>query len=255
MMQRWWLIPIVALATPAAGAALRARSGAQIFFSDKVTVEFAPGKVPKEAAWNDQMELTSRGLATLQPWAPNSSRDFWFRTQPIAGGPSWRPPRVLGITVDLQGIEFAPNSTMRPYIRAFARYSTDRVHWSSWFGLTGKDSTLAPETFTGSLSMPQQAQAKYSELMTQWWRTNPAWSSDEHEFCLWLAANHRDYFATEIPVMGYVQILVEGGAHLRIAGLSVALSSSASGLQSIPRGERRATADRNWFFDLATIGR
>jgi hypothetical protein len=54
--------------------------------------------------------------------------------------------------------------------------------------------------------MPQQAREKYDELMKEWWQTNPAWSSDEHEFCLWLAARHPDFFASEIPVIGYAQI-------------------------------------------------
>jgi hypothetical protein len=141
-------------------------------------------------------------------------------------------------------------------VGAFARYSTDRVHWSSWFGLTGKGSTPAPQTLTGWVSMPEQAREKYNELMTQWWQTSPAWPSDEHEFCRWLAARDPGYFATEIPLMGYAQILIEGGAQgFRIGGLSVTLKSSASGLSSIPRGKPRPTADLNWFFDLATVGR
>jgi hypothetical protein len=160
--------PLTSIVALAAGAAIVHPSvSAQIFFNDNVTIEFAPAKVPREASWSTQMELTSHGLATLQPWAPNTSRDFWVRTQPIAAGLSWRPSRGLGITVNLQDVEVAPNSTMRPYVRAFARYSTDRVHWSSWFGLSANDSTLLAGTFTGRLSMPQQARDKYDELMKE----------------------------------------------------------------------------------------
>jgi len=254
-MAKWPFTSIVALAAGSAAMAHPSVS-AQIFFNDNVTIEFAPGKVPREASWSTQMELTSRGLATLQPWAPNTSRDFWLRTQPLAAGLSWRPSRVLGITVSLQDVEVAPNSTMRPYVQAFARYSTDRVHWSSWFGLTGNDATLVAATFTGTLSMPQRAREKYDELMREWWQTDPAWQSDEHEFCVWLAARHPDYFAAEIPLIGYTQILIEGGAQgFRVGGLSVSLQSGSSGLSSIPRGTRRATADQKWLFDLSTVGR
>lgn len=254
-MQKWALVSIVALAAGVAGIAAPSVR-AQIFFSDSVTIEFAPGKLPRDVAWSNQMELTSRGLATPQPWAPNTSRDFWVRTQPIAAGLSWRPSTGLGITVNLQGVEVAPNSTTRPHVQAFARYSTDRVHWSSWFGLTANDSTLLAGTFTGTLTTPQQAREKYDELMKEWWQTDPAWASDEHEFCLWLAARHPDYFASEIPVMGYAQILIEGGAQgFRVGGLSVTLQSGASGFSSTPRGTRRATADEKWFFDLAAIKR
>jgi hypothetical protein len=72
---------------------------------------------------------------------------------------------------------------------------------------------------------------------------------------VWLAARHPDYFAAEIPLIGYAQILLEGGAQgFRVGGLSVSLQSG-SRLSSIPRGARRATADEKWFFDLATIKR
>jgi hypothetical protein len=50
--------------------------------------------------------------------------------------------------------------------------------------------------------------------------------------------------------------LIEGGAQgFRVGGLSVTLQSGSSGLSSIPRGTRRATADQKWFFDLSTVGR
>jgi hypothetical protein len=87
--------------------------------------------------------------------------------------------------------------------------------------------------------------------MSIWWRTNPAWPSDEHEYCLWLAANHREVFDSEIPVMGYVQVLVEGNARrFTFKGLSIAINSSGSGLQAIPRGPKRAGSDDKWFFEL-----
>ena len=54
--------------------------------------------------------------------------------------------------------------------------------------------------------------------------------------------------------MGYVQLLVEGGAQgLRLSGMTVNLGAGMSGLQSILRGPRRSTAEDKWFFDLARI--
>lgn len=105
--------------------------------------------------------------------------------------------------------------------------------------------------FKGFLVMPYYAPSRYQDLMSVWWRTNPSWSSDEHEDCLWLAANHRDVFASEVPRIGYVQVLVEGNAQrFSLKGLSIDIGSSGSGVSAPPRGPKRATADDKWFFAM-----
>jgi hypothetical protein len=242
---------LIRVAATAAGLLAFGPPPAQIFFNDRVVIEFARGKMPAEMSWTKQMEVTERGLATLQPWAPNTSRDFWFRSQPIPAGPSWRPPTNLGLKITLDGVETA-ESTMKPHTRAFARYSTDRVHWSSWFPLSpAGGSAFSATSFEGTLGMPHYVREEFEELRSKWWQTNPAWSSDDHEFCLWLAAHHRSFFDSDIPFMGYVQLLVEGGAQgLRLSGMTVSLSAGMSGLQSIPRGPQRSTAEDKWFFSL-----
>jgi hypothetical protein len=116
--------------------------------------------------------------------------------------------------------------------------------------------TLAGSTFQGRHELPRFARAKYQELMHEWWQTDPAWSSDEHEFCVWLVAAHRDFFSSEIPHMGYVQFLVEGDAQaLRVGGLTIRLNAGMSAVQSLPRAELRPNADEKWFFDLSRIGK
>jgi len=202
------------------------------------------------------MELTTLGLETRQPWTDNTSREFWFQTQPLATGPSWRPPPAVGFELALNDL-FVLERTQRGYLKAFGRYSADRVHWSSWFPIASTSrETLAGSTFQGRHELPRAARDKYDELMQVWWQSDPAWSSDEHEFCLWLAAGHRDFFAAEIPHMGYVQLRVEGDAQgMRVGGLTIRLNAGMSGLQSIPRGQRRPNADEKWFFDLSRIGK
>jgi hypothetical protein len=225
-------------------------SWSQTFFSDRVEIRFEPGKLSPEITWSDQMERTAAGLATLGPGEPNTSRDFWLQTQPMPAGHSWRPPRHASVAVTLIGSAFA-GEAKSGFLRTWARYGTDRVRWSSWFPLAGAVSNLAATEFKGLLVKPYFAPSRYQDLMSAWWRTKPAWSSDEHEYCLWLAANHPDVFESEIPVMGYVQVLVEGNAQrFSLTGLSIDINSSGSGLSAVPSGQKRAGADDKWFFAL-----
>lgn len=227
-----------------------ALSWSQTFFTDKVEISFEAGKLSPEITWSDQMELTPLGLATLGPGAPKTSRDFWLQTQPMPAGPSWRPPRHASVTVTLTGSAFDGQANSG-FLRGWARYGTDRVHWSSWFPLPGAVSNLTATEFKGSMVKPYFAPSRYQDLMSAWWRTNPVWSSDEHEYCLWLAANHRDVFESEIPVMGYVQVLIEGNAQrFSLKRLSISIGSSGSGVSSVPRGPQRAGAEGRWFFEL-----
>ena len=160
-------------------AGLLASAWAQIFFGDKVEITFEAGKLSPEITWSDQMELAPSGLATIGPGAPNTSRDFWLQTQPMPAGPSWRPPRNVGMTVTLVGTEFG-GEAKSGFLRVWGRYGADRVHWSSWFPLVATVGNLTATEFKGSMAKPYFAPSKYQDLMSAWWRTNPAWSSDEH---------------------------------------------------------------------------
>ena len=243
------------IAMPVAAVIWSTSTDAQMFFSDVVAIELRQEKVSAGFARHPQMELTPLGLETRQPWTENAIREFWFHTPPLPTGPSWRPPTSVGVELTLNDL-YVVEKTFRVSIRTFGRYSADRVHWSSWFPIAATPPTASTvRTFEGRLELPRFAQARYQELMQAWWKTNPAWGSDEHEFFLWLAATHRDYLEAEIPVMGYVQFLVEGTAGgFRVGGLTIRLNAGMSGVSAIPRGPRRPGADEKWFFDLARTG-
>jgi hypothetical protein len=144
------------------------------------------------------------------------------------------------------------------HLNVFFRYSADLVHWSSWYSMT-LSGAGAPDTraeYQGNVSLPHVAGEEYARLMREWWQTGPQWSSDEHEFCVWLATHYRGYFSTEVPFVGYVQVRLEGNAGaFRLGSINVKQSSGSSGLQSLPKGTRRATANGEWFFDLNKVGR
>ena len=148
-----------------AGLVWAASVDAQIFFSDVVSIEFRPQKLSSEFSWSGQMELTTLGLETRQPWTDNTSREFWFQTQSLATGPSWRPPSAVGIELTLNDL-YVLEKTQRAYLKAFGRSSADRVHWSSWFPIASTTrETLAGSMFQGRHELPRFAGAKSQELM------------------------------------------------------------------------------------------
>jgi len=224
---------------------------AQLLLKDSTSIQFAGARPPEGISWSPSLSLTEAGLVTQPVNQAGLSWDFWIQSQPIAAGMSWRPPMSSVIRVDVKVPELDSG-----YLRAYFRYSGDRVHWSSWYDLRETPGTVATaRDYQGSVSLPEAAHEKYDELKMEWWKTNPDWSSDEHEFCVWLATHHPEYFATEVPFIDYVQVRLEGGAvrRVRLAGMTVGLSGGVSGLSSIPRGTRRASADEKWFFDLQKV--
>jgi len=68
-------------------------------------------------------------------------------------------------------------------------------------------------SFEGWLAVPEVARKKYSSITQEWWRT------DEHELCVWIAKRNPDFFSSEFPFIGYIQVRLEGetrGMRLKI---------------------------------------
>jgi hypothetical protein len=222
---------------------------ADILSADSTTIVFARGKVPEGVTWSSAMQLTERGLETKRLSSPNQSWDFWAQSQPISVGLSWRPPTSINLKLSASG-----DPAQDGHMWAFFRYSSDKVHWSSWYQLpiSDKDTKGSASVYQGYLSLPRVASERHDELMRQWWKTDPDWSSDEHEFCLWLAKNHPEYFSTELPFIGYIQIRFEGsGHHVRLENVKIDRSWGVGGLHSPPKRKRRETSEEKWFFDLS----
>ena len=109
---------------------------------------------------------------------------------------SWRPPTSIMVRVDLES--GAEDFT---YLHSYIRYSCDKAHWSTWYNLSPAKTKTDGMAFTyeGWLSLPQIARKAYSDLAQEWWKTDPAWSSDEHELCVWIAKRKPEFFSSEFP--------------------------------------------------------
>jgi hypothetical protein len=231
---------------------------AQLSSSDTTKIQFAPTRVPDGLTWSSSVSLTDVGLF-LEQLPRNISYEVWVQSQPISAGMSWRPPTSATIRLDVEA--GAEDFT---YLHAYFRYSCDRVHWSTWYNLppVKAQNGIAGSAYEGSLSIPRMAQEAYGAKMKKWWETNPTWSSDEHELCVWIARQDRDFFSHEFPFIGYVQVRIEGETRgLRLESMAIRVSSTVSGLTSLNRstslskGRSRPTTGEKWFFDVKEIGR
>jgi hypothetical protein len=115
---------------------------------------------------------------------------------------------------------------------------------------------IAASVYESYLSIPRMAQGPYVAKMQEWWKTNPSWSSDEHELCVWITTQDPDFFSREFPFIGYVQVRIEGETRgLQLKSLSIKVSSAVSGLTSLSKGRGRSTTGEKWFFDTSKIKR
>jgi hypothetical protein len=161
---------------------------AQFFSSDSITIKFAPTEKLDGVTWAPSVSLTDSGLY-LERLSPDRSAEVWVQTQPISAGMSWRPSNSIMVRVDVES--GAEDFT---YLHSYIRYSCDKAHWSTWYNLSPAKTKAVGMAFTyeGWISLPRIAQKAYVDLAMEWWKTDPAWASDDRELSvIWLAEASR----------------------------------------------------------------
>lgn len=230
---------------------------ASILEAGAVKIIFSPDKVEKNVTWSDNFFLKETGLETKQ-LPENQSQDVWIQTHAFPIGLSWRPPSGAGFTAYLDGSINDVNPDFRIDPQIFIRYSCDKVNWSTWYSFTKteKKSESGSNIYESKIWLPASATENYYKLMRDWWKTNPAWSSDEHEFVEWLVKKEPDFFVREKPFIGYVQVRVEKPSvnpSQNIRSMNIGYTWAVSGLASIAKDKskvRKNTEDK-WFFEAA----
>lgn len=220
-----------------------------------VIVEFKSLKIdltnPKDASakasWSpaDKISITDKGLGWDGP--TNASVDGWIQTKPLAVGLSWRTATFISlqVTIDPAPKEFTlpKGQKSTPFAgRVFARYSPDMKHWSTWQELESTDLAKKPQKkpgrhFSGRLSVPNRARHPYGILLSEYSRQDVPWKSDEAAAVDWILKRQPDFFSKNLPFIGYVEFLFEGGMYgnQRIQSFDANISYALSGLHSIPR--------------------
>ncbi|XHR27860.1 MAG: hypothetical protein ACFUZC_18250 [Chthoniobacteraceae bacterium] len=145
---------------------------------------------------------------------PSASVDGWIETQPIAVGTSWRPAPNVRLEVKISP---APKPFPTAYGQmstfgigaAYARYSPDGKHWSTWQALSPDSEKYSLRTFKGYLEVPKRERVSYEDLLSKYSALDVRWKSDEEAAVRWILKRQPDFFAHSLPFIGYVQVLYE----------------------------------------------
>lgn len=221
-----------------------------------------------KASWfpADQLSFTDQGLGFKGP--SNSSYDGWIQTKPVAVGLSWRTPSTvsLKVTVDPVPIEITlPNGNKTtPHAGAvFVRYSPDMQHWSSWQEMQTpgpiQDSAqkITGTQFTGVITIPKRVYSPYRKLVSIYSTLDVPWNSDEEAAVIWILKQQPDFFASNLPFIGYVEFLLEkrfyGNQPLRAFNAEVFYG--LSGLHTPPRDKEdyKSRFSMRWRFKAKGI--
>jgi hypothetical protein len=229
------------------------KTPASILSGGEEKVIFLPEIVQKGVTWSDNFSLKETGLETKH-LPENQSQDIWLQTHAFPIGLSWRPPGGANFTVALEGSlnDVDARYSIAPQI--FIRYSCDKVNWSTWYGLGQTAEKTKPDVYKGEIRLPAAASERYRNLIRDWWKTKPIWSSDETEFCEWLLKKEPDFFAKEKPFIGYVQVRIEKlsvNTSQNLKSLAIRYAWGVGGLATIPKDQskvRKNTEDK-WFFE------
>ena len=215
---------------------------------EELEINFTDKNDAKEkAVWSEpnKINITDDGLG----WdgQPNTSRDFWMQTVPLAVGLSWRPAQSVNITVEIQpeikSITLPNGQTYTTNIgNVFIRYSPDAKHWSSWQAMDypkPSGQSVTERKFNAFVNITQRQREEYISYMQQYWELDVPWVSDEEALVKWILQQEPDFFSKHIPFIGYLQFLYELSipAGQRITQFHAMAGFILSGLHQQPKDE------------------
>ncbi|HCS50747.1 MAG TPA: hypothetical protein DIW81_04015 [Planctomycetaceae bacterium] len=193
-----------------------------------------------------------------------SSRDGWIQTTPLALGLSWRPPLAVSVRVSIhpKPSEFFLNNGQKsiPYGgNVYVRYSPDLKHWSTWQVLQasepqGYEKDQNPgRHFISSVRVPNSERDRYGKLLSEYAKLDVQWKSDEDAVVRWILEKEPDFFATQLPFIGYIQFQYEAGFYggQRITSFKANVSYGMSGIHSLPKDNDayKGRCSRSWSFN------
>ena len=222
------------------------RLQASILGQNDLEIDFTnAGEAGEKASWSpvDAVAISAAGLGWDGEAA--ASRDGWIQTKPLAVGLSWRPAASVNLRVEVtpapKPITLANGQTTTPWAgEAFARYSPDGVHWSTWQALVRDSKKTEVRAFSGEITVPQRERREYGEFLAEYSKLDVPWRSDEEAATAWILKRSPDFFGRCLPFIGYVELLVEfpfQGSQ-RITKLQASASYGMSGMHYPPKDEK-----------------
>jgi hypothetical protein len=184
---------------------------AVVFSGQSLDLDFTSPDIVKQVSWTPtrSVKLGSNGLFLDLPSRMGIGQFQLQTTEPLALGVYWQAVRGASIWASL-----TPVDTGQAVL--FVRYSVDAKHWSTWQSLSrpSTESRCLPtypqcQVFTGELAVPHQQSEEFDQLCGQYASQHRGEVTDEEECAQWIVQSQPDFFATHLPVIGYVQFLYE----------------------------------------------
>ncbi|TWT90744.1 hypothetical protein Mal64_11410 [Pseudobythopirellula maris] len=205
-----------------------------------VTIDFRDElDASAKADWtqNERLDITDEGLG----WSgePTSHFESSVRTKPIALGYNWRPPQQAGVTVtlvaDRSTYTLKRGQESRPYQgQVYLRYSPDLKHWSTWHVAKLRSVDDGDEmTFDASVGVPRSVRKPYADLLQAYSRRDDVAASwDEEAAVRWIVGREPRFFAKQLPLVGYVQVMYEGNfsGDRRVRSMNLNIGYAMSGM-------------------------
>ncbi len=239
------LLPLLALSLPTHAAMLDQ-------FGCHVSFPYDNGSTPT-ATWGSEgssLDINEEGLGSGK-CTGNSFTFAWVMTSPIPVGSHGQPWDNADFTVSVPRTK--PDDSFG-LGNVFIRHSPDLKHWTDWQVLEQQPEHPAPNTWQsprkGTLAIPRVHREHYRKLCDEFAAANPDVPFRNDAVVRWILKEDPNYFAKEIPFIGYVQVMVEAGLsdQQRIRGIHFSAFSTIDGmLYRIPAKDRKELQGR-WSF-------
>jgi hypothetical protein len=163
----------------------------------------------------DRYAITKKGLGWEGDPGGQQANGGEILTHPVGVGYWHRPTTSVHIRAELSpGPQKLTDNDGHSYYadpgHMYARHSPDRQHWSSWQALTSGSRTN--RVYEGELAIPgRERYSLYERLRLEYAQRDDApWPDDEEAAVRWIVSWNPEFFATNLPFIGYVQLLFEG---------------------------------------------
>lgn len=253
------VIQAIAVAVLFAAPADAGGGGVQSFHIDFKNSTDAKTK----ATWSDTYELgiSDDGLG----WDGEEAafRDGWIQTVPMALALSWKPAYSASVHVWVlpspKEVLLASGQVNTPHVGdVYVRYSPDHLHWSTWQALEAREPHEHDEKedpgvlFSGAVKIPQSETNRYRKLLSEYAQLDVPWKSDEDAAVRWMVEREPDFFANQLPFIGYLQFRYELEFHggQRLSSFR-ATAAYATGVPNSQPKDKNAYKDRDskpWSF-------
>ena len=227
------ILALVASANAALGSVIDERT---------IEIDLTDTNAASQCEWvpADRFAITKKGLGRDGVFDGDHPEEGEILTHPVGVGYWHRTTTSVGVRAELspgpQERTYGKKSYYDDPGRMYARHSPDRQHWSSWQALTLVSRTN--RVFEGELAIPDRDRySLYERLRLEYAdRDDAPWPDDEEAAVRWIVSWNPEFFATNRPFIGYVQLLFEGPfpPGRRFKTFKTVLSYSVGGLNFVP---------------------